>query len=178
MKTNRCHLRSTAIPSIFPWTTERCHTSVTSQIACSTKHRCDAVVPVDDFDTSNFDDNFCCTTDESHVEEDVADELQQLTAKIQALHDTITELSERLQQTEQDAMKSLFRYQNIERDDLVKFYTGFPDHLTLLAFCEEILESDAQVMRQLDGKRSKADYNEVKTGRVCKLALMEQFFMT
>ena len=96
------------------------------------------MVLVDNFDTSNFVDNFCWTTDESHIEEDVADELQKLTAKIQALQDTITELSERLQQTEQATMKSLFRYQNIkERDDLVKFYTRFSDHLTLLAFYED-----------------------------------------
>jgi len=126
------------------------------------------VVPVNDFDASNFDDNFCCTSDESHVEDvtqDVVDEAQKFTAKIQALQDMITELLKRLQQTKQAAMKSPFRYENIkERDNLVKFYTGFPDHLILLAFYEEILGSDAQVMRQWDGKRSKAGYNEVKTG--------------
>jgi len=71
----------------------------------------------------------------------------------------ITELSKRLQQTKQAAMKSPFRYENIkERDNLVK------DHLILLAFYEEILESDAQVMRQWHGKRSKAGYDKVKTG--------------
>ena len=60
-----------------------------------------------------------------------------------------------LQQTENAMKKSRFLYENIkDRDDLVKFYTGFPDHLTLLAFYEEILECDAEVMRQWDGKRS------------------------
>ena len=54
---------------------------------------------------------------------------------------------------------SLFPANIKDRDDLVKFYTVLPDHLILLAFYEEILESDAQVMRQWDGKRSKADYD-------------------
>lgn len=66
----------------------------------------------------------------------------------------------------------------LDKDDLVKFYTGFPDHITLLAFYEEILESDAKVMRQWDGKRCKGNYDELKCGRICKLPLMEQFFMT
>lgn len=95
------------------------------------------------------------------------------------MQETITELSESLQQAENAAMKSLFRYENIkDKDDLVKFYTGFPDHITLLAFYEEILESDAKVMRQWDGKRCKGNYDELKCGRICKLPLMEQFFMT
>ena len=59
-----------------------------------------------------------------------------------------------LQQSEDAMKKSHFRYENIkDRDDLVKFSTGFPDHLTLLAFYEDILESDAEVMRQWDGKQ-------------------------
>ena len=91
----------------------------------------------------------------------------------------ITQLSERLQRVEDNAAKSLFRYENIKnRDDLVKFYTGFPDHLTLLAFYEEILESDAKVMRQWEGKKYKDNYDEVKYGHMCKLPLLEQFIMT
>ena len=182
IETERRHLRSTAVPSIFPWTTERCRTSITSQIACSSKYRCEVVVPMDEFDVKNFDDNFCCISDTnvgSDIEdifEDTTDEVATLTATIQQLQKTITELSEMLQQTEDAMKKSHFRYENIkDRDDLVKFYTGFP---TLLALYEEILESDAEVMRQWDGKRSKTDYDEVKTGRMCKLPLMEQFFMT
>jgi len=46
----------------------------------------------------------------------------------------------------------------------VKFYTGFPDYATLLIFYEEILESDAKVMRQWDGKRYSDNYDEVKYG--------------
>ena len=91
----------------------------------------------------------------------------------------ITQLSERLQRVEDNAAKSLFRYENIKnRNDLVKFYTGFPDHLTLLAFDEEILESDAKVMRQWEGKKYKDNYDEVKCDHMCKLPLLEQFIMT
>ena len=105
--------------------------------------------------------------------------IQKLTNKIEGLQGTITELSDKLHQVEDNAAKSLFRYENIkDRDDLVKFYTGLPDHLTLLAFYEEILESDAKVMRQWDGKRSKAAYDELKCGRPCKLTQLEQLFMT
>ena len=62
----------------------------------------------------------------------------------------------------------------LKTDDLVKFYTEFPDHLTLLAFYKEIL-SDAKVMRQWEGKIYKVNYDEVKCGRICKLPLLEQF---
>ena len=67
---------------------------------------------------------------------------------------------------------SLFRLENIcDSDDLVKFYTCFPDYKTLNAFYEEISETDAQVMRQWEGKNSKDVYDDVKTGRPCKLLL-------
>ena len=60
-----------------------------------------------------------------------------------------------LQQAEGAAKKSHFCYEDIKvRDNLVKFYTGFPDHLTLLELCEGILESDLKVMRQWDRKIS------------------------
>lgn len=79
--------------------------------------------------------------------------MQKLAVTIQQLQETITELSKSLQQAENAAMKSLFCYKSIkDRDDLVKLYTGFPDHITLLPFYEEILESDAKVMRQWDRK--------------------------
>ena len=139
---------------------------------------------------SNFDVNFCSTTETFHDinELDSVDtenievattNIQKLTDKIVELQGTITEFSGRLHQVEDNAAKSLFRYENIkDRDDLVKFYTGFPDHLTLLAFYEQILESDTKVMRQWDGKKGKVAYDELKCGRACKLALLEQLFMT
>jgi len=118
-------------------------------------------------------------SDPEEIIKDSADKVGKLTTTIQQLQEMITELSEMLQQAENDVKKSCFCYENIEdRNDLVKFLFGLPDHLTLLTFYEEILERDAKVMRQWDGKRSKADYDEVKTGHMCKLPLMEQFFMT
>ena len=63
-------------------------------------------------------------------------------------------------------------------DSLVKFYTGFADYGTLMAFYEEILESDASVMLQWSGQRSECDYDETKVGPACKLSLIEQFFLT
>ena len=57
------------------------------------------------------------------------------------------------------------------------FYAGFIDYDTLLAFCEEILESDAEVMRQWHGSESKESYSLHKSGARCRLPLLEQFFM-
>ena len=48
----------------------------------------------------------------------------------------------------------------------------------LIAFYEEILESDAKVMRQWQGKKNKDDYDEIKHGRFCKLPSIDQFFLT
>lgn len=145
------------MPSIFAWNPRYSRASVTSQIAASSKIRCELVKPVCERNMNNFDENFCSTTETFHdVNEldsvntetirDTTTTIQNLTDKIEELQGTITELSNRLHQVEDNAAKSLLRYK--DRDDLVKFYTGFPDHLTLLAFYEEILESDAKVMRQ------------------------------
>ena len=189
---SRCHLKPTAVPSIFAWNPGYSRASVTSQIASSSKLRCQLIKPVSEFNVNNFDENFCNNTEAFHdineldsmtvnTEniEDTTTRIQKLTDKIEELQGTITELSDRLHQVEDSAAKSLFRYENIkDRDELVKFYTGFPDHLTLLAFYEEILESDAKVMRQWDGKKGKVAYDELKCGRACKLALLEQLFMT
>ena len=60
----------------------------------------------------------------------------------------------------------------------MKFYTGFPDYDTLFYFYKNILESDAMVMRQWSGRQSKETYAEIKSGRSCKLPLLEQFFLT
>ena len=78
--------------------------------------------------------------------------------------------------SEIQALKLLFCLENIkEKDNLVKFYTGFPDYVI---FYEEILEADAKVMRQWDGKTYSESYSEVKCGRHSKLLLLEQLFLT
>ena len=67
----------------------------------------------------------------------------------------IDKLQVKLVQVQSSFQRSLFRLENIcDNDDLVTFYTGFSDYKTLLAFYEEILESDAKVMRQWEGKNS------------------------
>jgi len=67
----------------------------------------------------------------------------------------------------------LFRLENIkDKAELVKFYTGFPDYETLLAFYEQILEFDAKVMKQWDSRRcSDEESNDAKCGPSFKLPL-------
>ena len=76
---------------------------------------------------------------------------------------------------EDSAAKLLFCYENIKnKDHLVKFYTGFPDHPTLLAFYEEILEQ-CQGYEVVGRKKCKDDYDEVKCDHTSKLPLLEHF---
>ena len=63
IQTARRHLKPIAVPSIFPWTIDHHRTSVTSQIASSSKQRSELAVSVDKFDVNNFHDNFCSTTE-------------------------------------------------------------------------------------------------------------------
>ena len=57
-------------------------------------------------------------------------------------------LARQLRQKEAAPKKIMFSLANIKSSDsLVEFYTGFQDHKTLLAFCEEALQDDARVMR-------------------------------
>jgi len=58
---------------------------------------------------------------------------------------------------------------------MVKFYTGIPDQVMLMAFYEEILEDDAKTMRLWVGKKSRGCYSDCKPGRHPKLPLLEQF---
>lgn len=95
------------------------------------------------------------------------------------LQKEILELKIRLSEAQSKIDKLLFRLENIKHDNgLVKFYTGFTDYETLIAFYEEILEPDASVMRQWRGQKSERDYSETKVGSTCKLPLIEQFFLT
>ena len=104
-------------------------------------------------------------------------EIESLQSQILDLQAQIVQLQQSMADVELSAQKSLFRLHNIkDNDDLIKFYTGFPDYDTLIAAYKILLESDARVMRQWDGKHSKQSYNEWKNGRYCKLPLIEQFF--
>lgn len=100
------------------------------------------------------------------------DEVEQLKLQVRQLKDELAE-------SKRTAVKSLFCLDNIkENDDLVKFYTGFSDCVTLVTFCEQILKSNAKVMRQSDSRRCKEAGGDIKHGPCCKLPLLEQLFMT
>ena len=102
-----------------------------------------------------------------------------LSSKVDALELKVKELEDKIHQAEINAAQQIFRLENIkQKEELVKFYTGFPDYATLMIFFEEILEHDAVVMRIWKGKDCKDDFDEMKCGRPCKLPLLEQFFMT
>lgn len=69
------------------------------------------------------------------------DEVERLKLQVRQLQDEIAE-------SKRTATTSLFRLENIkEKGDLVKFYTGFSDYVTLVTFYEQVLESDAEIMR-------------------------------
>ena len=65
----------------------------------------------------------------------------------------------------------------MQKPNLVKFYTGFPDFDTLI-FYEEALKDDAEVMQLWKGKEYKDNFDEFKRVRPSKLSLLEQLFMT
>lgn len=172
-KSGRRVLNATAIPSVFPWTREvHLRATTTSQLAASVYQRSDLaeeqiITPVD-----NDDMSYCPREDCMEVEGSIINAVEVMQMKID-------ELQTKLAQVQSTYEKSLFRLENVcHNDELVKFYTGFSDFQTLTAFYEEVLESDAKVMRQWEGKNSKDDYDDIKAGRACKLPLLEQFFLT
>ena len=54
------------MPSIFAWNSGYSRASVTSQIASSSKLRCELIKPVSEFNVNNFDENFCSSTEMFH----------------------------------------------------------------------------------------------------------------
>ena len=163
-------LKGTAVPSVFPWTREvRQRKSKTSQLAASVHQRSDVIedkvyTPIENSDVLYYPAENCM-------------EVEGSSADISEMQRKIDELQLKLAEVESAFKRSLLRLENIrDSDDMVKFYTSFPDYKTLIAFYEEVLESDAQVMRQWEGKNSKDAYDDVKTGRACNLPLLEQFF--
>ena len=175
----RPHLKPTAIPSIFPWSKVHGRTTLTSKIAFSAKQRKDVdylkgeIQCSDDEDVSVNDETVDFADHEDPLNScDIVNELQMLRLRV-------SQLQVELDSARKFATASLFRLENIKaKEELVKFYTGFSDYATLLAFYETLLESDAAVMRQWDGKNSKKSYDESKCGRPCILSMLEQFFLT
>ena len=65
---------------------------------------------------------------------------------IQDLQQEVFELKSKLQEAEIKLSRCIFRLENFKGDDtMIKLYTGFTDHETLMAFYQEILEADAAV---------------------------------
>ena len=166
----RCMLTKTAVPSLFPWTscsTSKKRTTTTSQRAALELES----------DSSSEDDSVSSGPSFSEFCEIDAEDMD--CSPVDYLKAQVAELSDQLAKSQDKYEKSLFRLANIkEDDDLVSFYTGFPDYNTLLTFYNIILESDAKVMRQWRGGDSKETYTDIKTGRDYKLPLFEQLFLT
>ena len=145
-------------------------TSFTSKLAISEDHRIDVLQPVKECKSKDL------MSDHGSMEFESYD-LPEVESHCEQLQQEIKELQCKLAETEIKLKRSQFRFENIKHDDeMVKFYTGIPDQATLIAFYEEILEDDAKVMRQWEGKKSKASYSDNKSGRHHKLPLLEQFF--
>ena len=123
-------------------------------------------------DAGSFEDYYSRDQEDVGTNAALFDEVQQLKLQVRQLQDELAE-------SKRTATKSLFRLDNIkEKSDLVKFYTGFLDYVTLVTFYEQVLESDAKIMRQWDSRRSKEACGDIKHGPCCKLPLLEQLFMT
>ena len=102
-------------------------------------------------------------------------------AEIQSLKVQVSQLQGELEKARNSAARSVFCLENIkDKDELVRFYTGFPDYVTLLVFYEQILDSDAKVMKQWDSRRCEdsGEAHDVKYGPACKLPLLDQLFLT
>ena len=167
-------LKATAVPTIFPWTTEKQkRTSVTSKLALSMNQRCDVQKSVEEHKSQYL------TSDDDNMEFESYDSDSPEICQTEQLLQEIKGLQSKLTQAETELRRSQFRFEYIKHDDeMVRFYTGIPDHATLMALYEEILEDDAKVMRQWEGKKSKGCYADIKPGRHHKLPLLEQFFLT
>ena len=105
--------------------------------------------------------------------------------EIQRLKLLVSQLKLQVSQLQSEARDSatcsLFQLENIkDKNELVRFYTGFSDYETLLAFYEQILKSDAKVMKQWDSRRcgDPGETTDVKHDPLCKLPLLEHLFLT
>jgi len=121
-------------------------------------------------------DEIC--SDEEGSGEDVTD-AQDKDEEIKRLTLQVEKLKVELEETRKLASNSLFRLENIkDNNNLVKYYTGFPDYATLIVFFEQVLESDAKLMKLWDSRRCSGVIQSVKHGPPCKLPLLEQLFLT
>jgi len=183
-RVRRC-LTAKAVPSVFAWNTLRyLRTSNTSKKAAQSfdvePGKCidnlASVGSVSDSEEVEYgNDDFV----ESGVK-DPESEIQSLNLQVAKLKLQVSRLQDELKEARNLAACSLFRLKNIKnKTELVGYYTGFPDYVTLFTFYEQILEADAKVMKLWESRRcgdSKA--KDVKCDPSCKLPLLEQLFLT
>ena len=99
--------------------------------------------------------------------------------EIERLRLQVKQLQDSLEEARKLATSSLFCLKNIKGcEELVKYYTGFPDYTTLTVFYEQVLESDAKVMKLWDSRGCSGVVHDVKHGPPRKLPLLEQLLLT
>ena len=189
LNSKRRQLKPNAVPSRFSWTKGFERKSLTSQKALQVVTADESVKQSTISQSINVNTEeaetefFHASTEQTETElvcasTEIIEERDEQTL-IANLQNEIFHLKDQLAETEKRLSKSLFRLENIkDNTKLVKFYTGFADYETLMAFYEVVLESDALVMRQWSGRRSGCDYDDVKARPPYKLSLKEQFFLT
>ena len=146
-------------------------TSITSKVAISMHQHSDILESVEEDKSQNL------TSDNDSLEFEYCDkESPEIKYQCEQLQQEIEELQSKLTEAENKLRRSRFRFENIKYDDeMVRFYTGIPDQATLMVFCEEILEDDAKVMRQWEGKKSKDGSADNKTGHHHKQGRLLRF---
>ena len=161
-------LKQTAVPSLFPWNSDKVFQRTTRN-------------------SSKADSTQLSETSQQHCMELVSPESVEETHDIEVeeanliefLQGNLEEMSLQLKELQTKHEQSLYCLDNIKDDNYqINLYTRFPDYHTLIYFHKNILESDAKVMRQWRSGESKDSYAEEKTGRSCKLPLLEQLFLT
>lgn len=165
-------LKESSIPSIFAWSMgENIRTSLTSQKALRPLIIDNSIKQIHNSEKEIVE------LEATEVVETLEEPNSEEPDSIQDLQKEVLELKTKLQEAESKLSRCLFRLENIkDNDTMIKFYTGFSDYETLLAFYQEVLEADALVMRQWSGRRSESHYDDLKVGPSCKLPLLEQFF--
>lgn len=165
----RCLLKKTAIPSIFPWnmSPKPQRTTRLSQNAAgqAKQHEKSHTQGATDTELSDYEYDGELDT---IISDSSSDSTEQLHTKVIDLTGQLTTLQSKLEKS------ILFRLENIKKDDnLISFYTGFPNYDTLITFYRTILKHDAKVMRQWRSGESKDSYAEIKIGRSFKLPLLD-----
>ena len=178
--TARACLQSNAIPSIFPWSTEVYkRKSFTSSKATASFQGCVSDIEPNVSELTMYD--ISGSTNDEETNDGVLVNMTALDyeGEIERLRLQVKQLQDSLEEARKLATSSLFRLENIkDSDELVKYYTGFSDYITLTVFYEQVLESDAKVMKLWDSRGCSGVVHDVKHGPPRKLPLLEQLFLT